>query len=446
MQRVHPVGNGSDDVTDRAPWPPYHWLDSPDIDPGLLDTFGFQSTNDIGRYIEMDTYEDTKRDEESKGGRVRWSNYTHQEHSELEKKFLGDWPNLDFLEYFWNPTYDEGDLLQYRRAAEVWRRRLSGRTFQAISTDLGIDEGKACALVKGNNLHPHLVQMYLVSQHLEKPKDGWKWILERSPKPTNAHPRAFLAPTEIHSYKDIQEFVNQFPAVQCDHPALRRFGLSVDWVELHKMELFGFLLGFLVGDAGKYFPEYIDNTRHYTGISLNTNMKAIDSNIRILTYVQLCLSVIGIQSHEIVPAPGTTRWTSESSNILTWIFKVCLGLNSGERTSRNPVKMDWLLTCPQEFLTGFIQGIAESDGSVDKNGYYADIGSVPNSVFFERIFATIGTPSRVHPKHDPRQLRVNLGPAVRLPMFNPTINSYRFQWMMTHAQCRGLLPPLPSFF
>lgn len=376
------------------------------------------------------------------GGRIRWPPYTKWERSSLEDKFLGDWESLDFLETFWNPIYDRKDLLQYQRAAKVWRLRLEGKRFGDIGKEVGIDQGKACALFGGNNLRPNLVQMYLVGRQLVRPREGWKWVLECTPKPTNAYPRALFVPSEIKSFHDIEDFIGQFPKVQKDHPALKLFGLSVEWVEQHRLELFGFLLGFLIGDAGKYFPEYNKHSRHNAKTSLNTNMKKIDSNTRILTFIQLCLSVIGLRSHAVVPAPGTTRWTSESSNILTWIFRVCVGLKPGERTSRNSVRMEWMLSCPSEFIKAVYQGIAESNGSVNKNGHYAEIASVPNSVFFQRMLASIGTPSRVHPKRRPRQLRVNLEPAVDLPMFNPIINSYRFQIMMNHAKRRGLILPV----
>ena len=374
-----------------------------------------------------------------KDGRVRWSNYTEQEQSALANKFLGDFQDLDFIEYFWNPTYDKADVLQYQRAAQVWRRRKAGFTFDKIGSEVGVDPRKSCALISGKNLRPHLVQMYLISLHLGRPKGGWRWILERTPKPTNPFPQAFLVPEEIRSYQDIEEFIEQFPPIQEDHPALKLFGLSAMWAEANRLELFGFLLGFLIGDAGKYFPEYGRNSRHNATSSLNTNMKGIASNRRILTYVQLCLDVIGIQSHKIVPAPGTTRWTSESSNLLTWMFRVCLGLRSGERTSRNPVKMEWLLDCPREFLRAVLQGIAESDGSVRKNGYYAEIASVPNAAFFQRVLSVVGIPSRIHPKRSPRQVRINLGSAVRLLLFNPIIKSYRFRSLMAHAYRRGIL-------
>jgi hypothetical protein len=244
----------------------------------------------------MSTYNGTTENKENKGVRVRWPPYTPKERVVLQNKFLGDWKNLDFLETFWNPIYDEVDLVQYRRTAEAWRLRLSGKAFGSISTELGIDERKACALVSGRNLHPHLVQMYLNGQVLSKPKTGLKWILYATPKPTNMFPKTTLVPEKIQSYHDILDFLKRFPPVPANHPAVKYFGRSIEWVEQHRPELFGFLLGFIVGDAGKNYPEYEYRRRHYQKTALTTNMARSESNKRILRYIQLCLSAVGISS------------------------------------------------------------------------------------------------------------------------------------------------------
>jgi hypothetical protein len=376
--------------------------------------------------------------------RVRWPAYAPRERAILKAKFLGDWQDLGFLENFWNPIYDDEDILQYRKAADVWRLRLAGRTFKSISVELGIDQRKACALVSGKNLHPYLVQLFLSSEVLSRPRAGWSWILECTPKPTNPFPKAIVAPSRIQSYQDVLDFLRQFPPIPLDHPALEFFGLTCDWVEKHKPELFGFLLGFLVGDAGKDYTEYEHRKRHYDKTTMKTHMAISKSNTKVLTYVQLALRAICIDSHGH-NSQSVLHWNSPSSNLLTWIIRTCLGLAESQRTSRNPIQMDWIRHCPKEFVIAFFQGLAESDGSVDKHGYYAEISSIPNSTFFMEILSTINIGSRVHPKHNPRQLRINLEPAFRMPLFNPVISSYRFKKLLSHAKRRGIFLQSPFF-
>lgn len=382
----------------------------------------------------------------NKGGRVRWPSYAPSERTALENNVLSDGENLDFLKAFWSPIYDREDLFQYRRIVEVWRMRLSGRAFKEISNELGIDQRKACALISGKNLRPYLVQIYLNSQILPRPRNGWKWILECIPKPTNAFPKALQVPEKIQRYQDIIDFLKQFPSVPSDHPAIKFFGLTSEWVEKHNAELFGFLLGFMVGDAGKYYPEYAKRSRHTNKTTLWTNMAINASNLRVLRFVQLGLATVGIDSHQQSTRTEVIRWVSKSTNVLSWMLRVCLGLEANQRTSRNPIMMNWILNCPRNFIVSFIQGIAESDGYVHNSGYYTGIASKPNSNFYLEILQSIGTKARVHPKHKPSETRITLVESLKLPLFSPIIQSYRFERMLGHAKTRRILPPLPSFF
>src|SRR3989441_12407918 len=52
--------------------------------------------------------------------------------SVLRAKLLGDWESLEFMRDFWNPEYDERDILQYRRLVPVWRMRESGASYKAL--------------------------------------------------------------------------------------------------------------------------------------------------------------------------------------------------------------------------------------------------------------------------------------------------------------------------
>jgi len=302
---------------------------------------------------------DTPENQSTERSRVRWPPNDELEHSILESKFFGDRDGLDFLETFWNPIYDETDLLQYRRTADVWRTRMSGRTFKDISKVLHIDERKACALVSGRNLHPYLVQMYLNSQILSKPRIGWKWVLECTPKPANMFPNGVEVPERIQSYQDVLEFLGQFPPVPADHPAIKFFAITSEWIEQNKAELFGFLLGFLLGDAGKNYPEYERRLRRPFKTSLSTNMAVRESNIRILRFFQLCLSAIGISSRQLEIQQPVIRWVSPASSLLTWIIRECIGLGIGQRTSRNPASMDWIFNFPCNFIAAFFQGLGE---------------------------------------------------------------------------------------
>ena len=390
---------------------------------------------------------DENETETAKGGRVRWLPYTAEESRILDKKLLNDPSNLDFLKDYWNVVYDESDALQYQRLANTWQMRHRGRPFKAISEAIHLDQQKACALISGRNCRPYLAQMYLTREKLGPlRRDGWKWILDCTPKPTNPYPRALQVPEQIRTHEEILEFLTQFPPISQESEALRFFGLTSAWAEEHKAELFWFLLGFLVGDAGKQYVHNENRSRHYRKTAVTTRMTNKDSNFRVLRYVQLALESLGMMSHQVHSGNEVVHWNSESSNIITWTIQVCLGLKEGETTSTHKLNMPWLKICPKNLIVAFLQGLADSDGSVDKNGYYADIASVPNSLFYKEVFDVLQIESHVYPKERPQQVRILLHYAVQLSLFNPIVRSYRHEQVISHAIRRKIIPPPPSFF
>jgi len=384
----------------------------------------------------------------SRGGkkrRVQWVKYTSEE-SQLLREKLSSWDDLKFMEDFWNIVYDQRDFEQCRRLSDVWRLTAQGEQQPSIMRKFDISQTLVSRTLSGERWRPNLVQMYLNHAKLGRPLEGRKWILECTPKPTNPYPRALQVPDRISSYEDILEFLKQFPPVSEKSEALRSFGLTSAWAEEHKAELFFWLLGFLVGDAGKYYAEYAPGIRHYRKTQFTTIMSLTDSNFRVLRYAQLALESLGIQSHQVNSNRPIIRWNSISSNIITWIMQVCAGLLEGQRTSVNKLNMPWMKDCPVYLIVAFLQGLADSDGNVQIQGYYADIASVPNSKFYSELLDQLGTTPHAYPNEQPTQVRILLKHAVRLPLFNPVIRSYRYEQLIKHAIRRNLIPPPPSFF
>jgi len=384
----------------------------------------------------------------SKGGwkdRTPWPKYTPEELRLLREK-LSSRDDLTFMEDYWNVVYDERDLAQWRRLADVWRLSDQGQQQREIAAKFGINQALVSRTISGLRWRPNLVQMYLNRAKLGRPHEGRKWILDCTPKPTNPYPRALQVPERIRSHEDILEFLKQFPPVSEESEALRFFGLTSAWAEEHKAELFWWLLGFLVGDAGKYYAEYAPGIRHYRKTQLTTIMSLTDSNFRVLRYVQLALESLGIQSHQVHSDRTIIRWNSASSNVITWIMQVCAGLMQGERTSTSKLDMSWMKNCPRNLVIAFLQGLADSDGHVNKHGYYAEIASVPNASFYKELLDRLGTNAHVYPQQHPRMVRILTRYAVQLPLFSPIIHSYRYDQLVQHAIRRNLIPPPPSFF
>jgi hypothetical protein len=284
--------------------------------------------------------------------------------------------------------------------------------------------------------------MYLNRGRLAAPGIGWKWILECTPKPTDPYPKAVQVAEAITCYQDITDFLKQFPPIQDANRNLEFFGITNEWVEKHKPQLFGFLLAFLVGDGGKSYAEYETRSRHYAKTAMTTNMSMKQSNFRVLRYVQLAFECIGIESHQIEAnqMPNgyeVIRWNSVASNLITWIVRVCLGLKEGERTSRNPVNMSWLFDCPREFTTAFLQGIEDSDGYVHNRRPYTEISSIPNAKFYAKLVEELGYKAKTYPgTGNPTKVRIDFATALRIPLFNPVVRSYRHDQLIERATQR----------
>ncbi len=396
----------------------------------------------------MEEYERTKTDTAGGGKkqRVLWPPYTPEEIAVLKPKLLNGWDDLSYLNDFWNVVHDERDFNQYSQMAKVWQLREQGVFYKDIAKATGLDQRAACSLVNGSNRRHNLALIYLNHEKLGKPRDGWKWILDCTPKPTNPYPRALQVPDRIRDCNDILEFLKQFPPVSEDSEALKFFGLTSEWAEQHKAELFWFLMAFLVGDGGKYYSDYIPTARHYRKTSMNTRMKEHDSNYRVLQFVRLALEVLGISSYRTKSEEGVIAWHSEATDILTWILQTCIGLKEGERTSHNPVVMPWLRTCPKNLVIAFLQGLADSDGCVRSDGRYCEIASVPNAKFYQQLIEKIGFEAKAYPLGDkPRMTRVSMHVAATIPLFNPIIKSYRFDELVKQATLLNIPPP-PHFF
>jgi hypothetical protein len=380
--------------------------------------------------------------EEGGKTRTRWPPYTPH-----EQRLLQDLPERpDFTQDLWNPIYDRRDIKAYNNL--VWARRLrqEGATYPTIARRLGVHIGMVGMLLTGYNYHPLLAQLYLNLRRLGPTRPGWKWLLEGTPKPRDPYPRALQVPEQITCPHDIQDFLQQFPPLPDSHPLLQTFGLDSQWVEKHKPELFTFNLGFMTGDAGKYYPEYEGRARHYTKAAMTTNMANHASNERLLAYISLCWATLGISSYKIHSSnPEVIRWNTDYSNLITWIIRVCLGLRPGERTQWNPVRMPWLMYCPRAWVIAYLQGVADSDGHVDKRGRHVAIGGRPHLKFYYSLLEILGAGPNLYPKEDPRIVKVSLASAAQLPLFNPLVRSYRYESMIKHASRRGIPPP-SSFF
>ena len=245
------------------------------------------------------------------------------------------------------------------------------------------------------------------------------------------------------TYEILDDFIHRVTPIQTVEMTMLDFGFaSIQDVERERTNLFGHLLGAIIGDFGKGLRSSTKFPSMRLSLVLSTNKP---NSLRFGTFATFCANVsLGLGMHRMNNLPiSSTRygksecfaWNSPTSPLLAWIFYDCLGLKTGETTTYNPVRMKWLLKAPPEFCAHFIQGLAESDGWPDPGADVAKVVSSPNTKLFKAILENLGCPSRVD--HQKVELLVcNSEEAFRLPFFNPRIHSNLYEDLEILAHAR----------
>lgn len=186
-------------------------------------------------------------------------------------------------------------------------------------------------------------------------------------------------PRKIESWKDVEQVLLQIEPIELPTSIFSR------------AYTFGFFVGMIIGDAHK--PKQGRGHRH-VNITLS---KKYDTNLAIGEFSTFCAKQLGLRMERRpdLPRPddkpfGFFQWASQSSPLLDWIFNVILGLNDGQHTTYDAVRMEWALEAPLDFRVGLLQGIAESDGSVAVASQTVEFWVIPDWDFMIRLLATFG--------------------------------------------------------
>ena len=186
-------------------------------------------------------------------------------------------------------------------------------------------------------------------------------------------------PLEIRMWEDIESHLAQLQPI-----AVIPDGLS-------RTFLFGFLLGMVIGDSAK--PRQGEWHRH---LNLTLSEK-YSTNRNLGEFTCLCATSAGLRMERAKDLPrrqnkphGFYCWTSQSSALIDWIYNVCLGLTDEELTTYDAVRMNWALKGPDDFRRGLIQGLAESDGSVNIASQAVEFWIGPNWEFGAKLWGASG--------------------------------------------------------
>lgn len=329
---------------------------------------------------------------------------------------------MSFTRGFWGQAEPlKSDLRQYSMFVET---KKLGETHQVreIATKLSISRSTVYSWLVGGKM-PNLG--YFLKAHLElgDPPPGKSWLTVNS-----SHGHALplgpwiSVPHEISRWTDFLEVINQLRLL--NQPAFERVYHA------------GFFLGMIIGDAAKSKQ---GNAHRHVGLVLS---KKYGTNLGIGNFTCECAETLGLRMHRISDLPnswnkpyGFYQWVSQSSLLLDWIFNVGLGLRDDQTTTYDPIDVQWMFGAPARFRTGVIQGLAESDGSVNIASQTVEFWIGPSWNLVSGLLKTFGLRSF----QTRGALVLSKNQAVRsfsVPIFSPHLRTVRYQLHVKMASGR----------
>ena len=344
----------------------------------------------------------------------------------LVEHILKHGDDLSFTKFFWkeceaNPL----QLRQYARFATALREASNDVPAFEIGLDLGVTTPTVESWVRLEK-KPKLAHYLATILHLGSLPPDRVWL---SINTSYGHglPLGPLVsvPKKIASHRDVEDVITQLNPLP---------GVTI---ELNKQYAFGFLLGMLVGDCGKS-----KRGTYHRHIGLTLSMK-YETNLRLGDFTCECARTLGLRMHRISDRHpkgkpnGFYDWVSQSSPLIDWIYNVCLGLRDDQVTTYSPISAQWVMESSVELRTGFLQGLAESDGSVSVSGQEMEFWVGPSWDFTNALLTTFGLKAF----RSRKALTLSKHNAVRafdVPVFSPFVKSVRYERLRRLAQAKRL--------
>jgi hypothetical protein len=174
----------------------------------------------------------------------RWPPYHWLESPEIQ-------PTID---EFWRAKFGDRDLSMYNRFIEILRLSNGGLNGESIGKSLGISNVRK--YVTGNKMS-FLTHLRAESDRLGPPRSRHRWLPLRL-KPRGTPDKDWVeVPTDPIRFADVQSLVDRLIPAAVEPEALTNFGFHSDAeLQSERINLFGFLLGAVVGDSGKNHKGY----------------------------------------------------------------------------------------------------------------------------------------------------------------------------------------------
>ena len=342
-----------------------------------------------------------------------------------------------FQQMVWGGNISEAggyQLLKFCDFIKMYRR---GEGVEKIAEELELHRSTIAKWRDGADL-PYVLKGLTLAE-ANPPRPDWRALPLNVSSGGNELENWVHVPSEIQRYDDVLEVIGQVRPRPIATVRAEKFGIGAAQLSSLRPELFGYLLGFMLGDTGKLGGEQ----PRFDSINLDVQLSTKHpSNRRLGEFVCLCANSMGLDMEQKAdkgptgqtrlakePAPAF-RWISNRSPLLAWAFVVGLGMKWGEVTSLHQVRMEWVFSTPHGFRLRFAQGLADSDGNV--RPYIVRIASVPNADFTTRLLRSLGASSAhtVYEGGKPLVSMLSRREARSLPLFNEFSKGYRYDQVM----------------
>jgi transposase-like protein len=344
------------------------------------------------------------------------------------------------IERIWGIQFSKAGLEQLEKFCGFVGLYSQGAGVEEIAQRLGVHRSTV-AEWRNRTDQPYLIKTAAVAVG-QPPSNGWKLIPLSLESGGNVPTNWIQVPSAIANYEDLVRVVEQVKPLNEKPGAARSLAIASQGVQ-SRMDLVGYLLGIMLGDAGK--PGGIQD--RFTSMNLDLQLTEKEpSNERIGELVCICAENLGIRmrrAEDKMPS-GTTlharepvpayRWLSARSPLIAWLFNAGLGLKMQESTSVDQVRMNWILSAPLSFLKRFAQGLADSDGTV--RDYIVEIASMPNAEFVTKVLRRLGMGSArtMFEKGKPVRTSAVILEASALPIFSEFARGYRYELLMARRE------------
>lgn len=348
--------------------------------------------------------------------------------SDLDSKIISHVLNhgddLGFTSCFWRKcepnTYDLQRYSQYVTVIRLYSKKMSKARIADVT---GVGDKSVASWVSFKQ-RPKLAHYLHVLDNLGAPRSGWTWLsVSNSSRFAVPYGPFLQVPGGISRWKDIGNVLDQMkllPGVDPQFPMEYKFG---------------FLLGVMIGDAAKKRQR-----KWHRHLELVLSKK-YETNARIGDFMVDCARSTGLRAYRMPDSLPKNKpygfyvWETQSSALVDWLFNVCLGLGDDELTTYNPVKMSWALGGPLSFRRGLIQGIAESDGSVNIPSQEVEFWVGPSWDFVQGLLQTFGI--RSFRNRDALTIsKSQVTRAYGVPVFAPQLRTIRYMLLEKLAQAR----------